>query len=76
MNISPGYYWAKLITPTRMPDGEDWASLDWEIAQVVDNYGEGDEALGVLFPGIEPMQWPKDCEFGPRIPSYRPEDDE
>lgn len=66
----PGFWWAKLVHPSRMPEGEDWASADWEPVQVVDNYGEGDEALGVSFPGIEPMQWIPDCIWGPEIPRF------
>lgn len=65
--MTEGFYWAKLITPTRMPKGEDWASVDWEPVCIFDNNGEGDYAFGVSFPGIAPAQWPKDCIFGPLI---------
>lgn len=67
----PGFYWAKLIHPTRMPDGEDWASVDWEPVEVFDNNGEDDERLGVSVPGIGPMQWVLDFVWGPEIPAYR-----
>lgn len=69
----PGWYWAKLVTPTRMPEGEDWASPDWEIVEVVDNGGEGDEALGVMVAGIQPMQWPRDFTWGPPVADRKPE---
>jgi hypothetical protein len=72
----PGWYWAKLVTPTRMPDGEDWASPDWEIVEVIDNFGEGDEALGVLVPGIQPMQWTRDFTWGPPVADRKPENEE
>lgn len=65
----PGFWWAKLVHPSRMPEGEDWASRDWEPVEVFDN-GEGDEALGVFFPGIEPVQWIPDCIWGPEIPRF------
>ncbi|KEP71748.1 hypothetical protein DL1_00040 [Thioclava dalianensis] len=63
----PGHYWAKLVHPTRMPEGEDWASTDWEVVQVNDNNGEGDERLSVSVPGIEPGQWIPDFVWGPEV---------
>ncbi len=62
-----GFFWAKLIHPSKMPAGEDWASLDWEVVQVVDNNGEGDEAFGVVVGGISPFQWIPDFYWGPEI---------
>lgn len=69
----PGHYWAKLIHPSRMPEGEDWASADWEPVEVFDNNGEGDETLGVFVPGVGPVQWVQDFVWGPRIETYRGE---
>jgi len=70
VKLEPGYYWAKLLTPTNMPEGEDWASFDWEIVQVNDNCGEpgGPEEFSVSVPGIPVTQWPKDFEWGERVP--------
>lgn len=62
-----GHFYAKLVTPTRMPAKEDWASVDWEVVQVADNNGDGDERWFVLVPGIAPAQWPKDFEWGPEV---------
>lgn len=66
----PGHYWAKLIHPSRMPEGEDWASRCWEVVQVFDNNGEGEERLGVHVPGIEPCQWVPDFVWGPEVPPF------
>jgi len=60
--IAPGYYWAKLKTPSGgtlyntnlsspvhiQPEGESWKSQDWEIVHVWEN---------------NPMGDPKDDEF-------------
>jgi len=62
-----GYYWAKLVTPSEMPATEDWVSEQWEIVEVFDNNGEGDESLGVAVPGVPPTQWVKNFTWGPRI---------
>ena len=62
-----GWFWAKLINPTRMPEGEDWASVDWEVVEVIDNNGEGEEKFAVAFTGIAPWQWPRDCVFGAEV---------
>lgn len=67
-----GHWWAKLIHPSRMPEGEDWKSLNWEVVQVVDNNGEVDEKWSVLVPGIEPCQWLPDFVWGPEIPPFKP----
>lgn len=63
----PGFYWAKLVHPSRMPDGEDWASIDWEVVSVNDNNGEGRERFSVSVPGIEPAQWIPDFVWGPEV---------
>ena len=64
-----GNYWAKLIHPSQMPDGEDWRSPDWEIVQVfVNGFDKDDpEHLGVHVPGIGPVQWVEDFFWGPRV---------
>lgn len=68
---SEGHYWAKLISPSNMPEGEDWASTDWEVVQVNDNNGEGDEKWSVAVPGISQSQWLKDFAWGPKISPYK-----
>lgn len=62
-----GHYWAKLIHPSDMPEGEDWASIDWEVVQVYNNNGEGDETWGVSVPGIGPTQWLLNFVWGPKV---------
>ena len=64
-----GHWWAKLVHPTRMPEGEDWASVDWEVVQVFDNNGPpGDpEEFGVHVPGVRYVQWVQDFVWGPEV---------
>lgn len=62
-----GFFWAKLIHPSKMPEGEDWASIDWEVVQVVLNGGEDDEEWGVIVGGISPFQWIPDFVWGPEV---------
>lgn len=62
-----GYFWAKLVHPSGMPDTEDWASSDWEVVNVHDNNGEGDEEWGVFVPGITKTQWLPDFIWGPEV---------
>lgn len=62
-----GFYWAKLVHPSNMPEKEDWASQDWEVVHVWDNNGEGDETFGVSVPGISPTQWIPDFVWGPEV---------
>lgn len=62
-----GFFWAKLVTVNDEPKGEDWASLDWEVVQVCDNNGEGDEAFYVNVPGVPKLQWPKNLVWGPEV---------
>jgi len=82
----PGYYWAKLKTPSggqiygtsagtvRVEcDTEDWASPDWEIVQVNDNNGEGDTKFSVDVFGIPVTQWPLDFFWGPKLDVAPPE---
>lgn len=66
-----GFFWAKLVHPSKMPAGEDWASFDWEVVQVTDNNGEGDETWGVFVGGIGPTQWIPDFIWGPEV--FKPE---
>lgn len=72
--IEPRYYWAKLIHPSQMPDGEDWRSVRWEVVSVDINDPNGSpgdrEYLSVLVPGISPVQWVEDFVWGPRIPDF------
>lgn len=69
----PGYYWAKLVTPSYgFHTEEDWQSPDWELVQVNDNNGEGDEALSVSVFGIPVVQWPRDFLWGPMVESEKP----
>jgi hypothetical protein len=64
-----GFYWAKLIHPTRMPEGEDWKSIDWEVVEVIINGGDedDDDYLGVFVGGVGPMQCVEDFVWGPYV---------
>lgn len=66
---NPGHYWAKLVHPSRMPEGEDWASVDWEVVQVFENCIDRDdpEYLGVHVPGVKFAQWVPDFLWGPAV---------
>lgn len=66
-----GHYWGKLVHPRKMPEGEDWASPDWEVVQVSDNGGEGDDKWRVYVPGIQPGQLLDGFVWGPRVPDFR-----
>lgn len=88
----PGYYWAKLKTPSGgalygctingqpvtgvriEPDGEDWASMNWEIVEVHDNNGEpgSGEEFSVSVFGIPVTQWPLDFFWGPKVDARPP----
>lgn len=65
----PGFYWAKLVHPSDMPEGEDWKSHSWEVVEVFENGLDetSSEYLGVFVGGISPMQWVEDFVWGPRI---------
>lgn len=65
----PGYYWAKLVHPTRMPEGEDWKSFDWEVVEVFENtLDETDEEhLMASVPGIGPAQAIDGFCWGPEV---------
>lgn len=65
-----GHYWAKLIAPVNMPDGEDWVSGDWEVVQVWDNNDEGDNAFRASVCGVSPSQPLCAFEWGPRVSEY------
>lgn len=66
-----GFFWGKLVHPSEMPEGENWASSAWEVVQVVDNNGEGDEVFGVFVGGIGPIQWLQDFVWGPEVKKPR-----
>lgn len=76
----PGHYWAKLVLPSNMPEGEDWKSVNWEVVQVdINDYAgkSGDpEYLSVAVPGVSPPQWVDDFIWGPRVADFRDERDE
>lgn len=77
----PGYYWAKLMTPSagriygipefsqgiHLPANNDDKSTGWEIVEVWDNNGEGDETFGVSVPGVYATQWIPDFFWGPVV---------
>lgn len=69
-----GHYWAKLVHPYREPEDEDWASLDWEVVQVSDNLGTGDDKWRVFVPGIETGQLIDAFTWGPRVPPFSQSD--
>ena len=64
-----GFFWAKLVHPSEMPESEDWKSFDWEIVEVHDNNGseEDGEKWGVFVGGIGPTQWVQDFIWGPEV---------
>lgn len=65
-----GHYWAKLVHPHKEPEDEDWVSPDWEVVQVNDNNGSGEDKWRVSVPGIEPGQLIDAFIWGPRIPDF------
>lgn len=65
-----GHYWGKFVH--KMPNGEDWVSVDWEVVQVFDNGGEDCDMLRVAVPGIEPSQPIDAFTWGPRVPDFQP----
>tara|TARA_R110002124_G_scaffold51390_5_gene148773 strand:+ start:43288 stop:43593 length:306 start_codon:yes stop_codon:yes gene_type:complete len=67
-----GHFWAKLVHPSDMPEGEDWASPDWEVVQVNDNNGTGSDQWRVFVPGIEPGQMLDAFIWGPEVPQFNP----
>lgn len=58
-----GHWWAKL----KLHDNPDLNSVDWEVVQVFDNNGEGDEAFMVSVPGIEGGQRIDAFVWGPAV---------
>lgn len=66
---NPGFYWAKLVHPSRMPEGEDWASADWEVVEVFMNCLDESSPihLGVHVGGMIPVQWIEDFVWGPKV---------
>ncbi|WP_156783391.1 hypothetical protein [Roseovarius nubinhibens] len=65
-----GHYWAKLVHPHHEPEGEEWASYDWEVVQVNYNNGTGEDQWRVYVPGIEPGQLIDAFIWGPRVPDF------
>ena len=82
----PGYYWAKLTAASggtlygvsgapngvRCDGSPEWLSHEWEIVQVNDNGGDGDEEFSVYVFGIYPTQWPGGFEWGPMVAEGKP----
>lgn len=66
-----GHFWAKLVHPYNEPEGEDWASPDWEVVQVNDNNGQGEDQWRVYVPGIETGQLIDAFVWGPRVPNFQ-----
>lgn len=60
----PGYFWAKWKIPADgTHEGADLCPSDnWEVVQVNDNNGLGDEKFSVSVPGVRETQW-LDCFF-------------
>ncbi len=65
----PGFYWAKLHTPSGMPEGEAWVFDSWEPVEVIENCLDTDdnEYLGVFVGGVPRMQWLPNFTWGPEI---------
>lgn len=61
-----GHWWAKLKLADQ-PDGEEWNSVDWEVVQVNDNNGEGDETFMVSVPGVPRAQRLDAFVWGPPV---------
>ena len=75
-----GWFWAKLVHPRRMPEGEDWKSVDWEVVQVDRNSlgglceadrEAGEEEFSALVVGVTPSQSLQDFVWGPEVPPLR-----
>lgn len=58
-----GHWWAKL----KLHDNPDLNSADWEVVQVFDNNGTGDEAFMASVPGIEGAQRIDAFVWGPPV---------
>jgi hypothetical protein len=83
---TPGYYWAKLKTPSEgylhgildapihVAAEQDWISGEWEIVEVHDNNGEpgSAEEFSVSVFGIPVTQWPLDFFWGPKVDAQPP----
>jgi hypothetical protein len=73
----PGHYWAKLVHPSGVAEGEDVQSIKFEVVQVDVNDPLGKagepEYLSVLVPGLAPTQWVEDFIWGPRLPDFQDE---
>lgn len=62
----PGHWWAKLRLANQ-PSNEDWNSPDWEVVQVFDNNGDGDEAYMAFVPGVPIPQVLDAFVWGPEV---------
>jgi len=72
-----GQYWAKLICPDRMPEGEDWSTGLWEVVGVYmfhPDTPENPDQLMALVGGVEPFQPLDAFIWGPRDPYFQPEE--
>ena len=58
-----GHFWAKL----KLHNESDLNSVNWEVVQVFDNNGEGDEAFLASVPGIENGQRIDAFVWGPEV---------
>lgn len=58
-----GHFWAKL----RLAENPDDNSINWEVVQVFDNNGEGDEAYMASVPGIARGQRLDAFVWGPEV---------
>lgn len=67
-----GYYWAKLVTPYKEPEAEDWASRDWEIVEVDENYGDGEDEFRVYMLGVPIGQLIGGFIWGPAVEDKKP----
>ncbi|GGF73329.1 hypothetical protein SAMN05216376_111163 [Mameliella alba] len=66
----PGFYWAKLVHPREEPESEDWASTNFEVVHVDENYGQDDDEFRVHVTGIAPSQLIDAFTWGPRVPDF------
>lgn len=58
-----GHWWAKL----RLHDNPDLNSVNWEVVQVFDNNGEGNERYMASVPGVEGGQPIDAFVWGPPV---------
>lgn len=65
----PGFFWAKLMSPKDVPEGEDFESVDWEVVEVFINCidPDDDEHLRASVNGIERSQPIDAFLWGPQV---------